>query len=260
MGRDPIEGSSSHLNRWGFTMILTGFDSHGFPIASGIFETIKTVDGLPIALGQHMRRALASGAELGIPIPSEDLIRAEIIRVLNENPHPIGRLRLCFSQELFHISHDSYTEQEGPARLNFHSKTMIGSIHKRFPYDDRFALIEAANDEGFHDSILFNAANEITETAVSNLVFLIAGEWFTPPITSGILPGVIRAIAIEKCGVKVRSIHISEIPEIESGFVISSLRVAQPISHIGEMRLKIGDASRALEEQIRANCTPASVG
>lgn len=241
-------------------MSSVALDSHGFPQGSGIFETIKTVNGAPIALGRHMRRALESALELGIAIPSEDFIRDEIVRVLAEYPHNLGRLRICFGKDIFHITHDSYAELTEPARLNFHTQTVIGSAHKLFPYDDRFALIDAANDEGFHDSILFNEKNEITETAVSNLAFYIGGEWVTPPITSGILPGVIRAIAIEECKVRVRPVHVSEIPEVESGFLLSSLRIAQPISHIGDMKLKIGDASRVLEEQIRANCKPVSVG
>ncbi|CAN2201180.1 IlvE Branched-chain amino acid aminotransferase/4-amino-4-deoxychorismate lyase [Candidatus Nanopelagicaceae bacterium] len=241
-------------------MTVLKLDSHGFPKASGIFETIKTVKGAPIALGRHMRRALESALELGISIPSEEFIRDEMVRVLAHNPHDIGRLRICFGREIFHITHDEYVEHTEPARLNFYSQTVIGAVHKLFPYDYRFALIEAANDEGYHDSVLFNEKNEITETAVANLAFYIGGEWVTPPITSGILPGVIRAIAIEECGVRVRPIHVSEIPEVESGFMLSSLRIAQPISHIGDMKLKIGDASRALEEQIHTNCKPVSVG
>lgn len=241
-------------------MTVLEFDSYGFPRGSGIFETIKTVNGSPIALGRHMRRALESALELGIPMPPEEFIREQLLQILEENPHEVGRLRICFGNELFHISHNAYSEQTEPARLNFYSQTVIGAIHKLFPYDYRFALIEAANDEGYHDSVLFNEKNEITETAVANLAFYIRGEWVTPPITSGILPGVVRAIAIEECGVRVRPIHVSEIPEVESGFMLSSLRIAQPISHIGDMKLKIGDASRALEEQIRANCKPVSVG
>ena len=236
------------------------FDSHGFPKASGIFETIKTLHGSPIALGRHMRRALESARELGIGIPSEDFIRLEIRRVIAENPHEIGRLRICFGIDLLHISHDAYTELTEPARLNFYSQTVIGVIHKTFPYDYRFALLEAARDEGYHDSILFNEKNEITETAVANLAFRINSEWVTPPISSGILPGVVRAIAIEECGVRVRTIHISEIPDVESGFLLSSLRIAQPISYIGDMKLQIGDAARHLEEQIRSHSQPVSVG
>lgn len=241
-------------------MTTIDVDKYGFPQSSGIFETIKTVDGAPIALGRHMRRAVESALELGIAIPSEEFIRGEIIRVISQQPHSTGRLRICFGQDLFYITHDSYSEDTEPAQLNFYSQTVKGSIHKTFPYDDRFALLETARLEGFHDCLLFNDKNEITETATANLAFLIADQWVTPPITSGILPGVVRAIAIEECGVKVRPIHISEIPEVESAFMLSSLRIAQPISHIGDMRLKIGDASCDLEEQIRAHSQPVSVG
>jgi branched-subunit amino acid aminotransferase/4-amino-4-deoxychorismate lyase len=102
--------------------------------------------------------------------------------------------------------------------------------------------------------------NEVTESAVANLLFLIQGTWVTPPISAGVLPGVIRAIAIEECDVKVRPIHISEIPDVESAFSLASLRIAQPISHIGEMKLKIGDASEDMEARIRSHTQPHSVG
>jgi branched-chain amino acid aminotransferase len=179
---------------------------------------------------------------------------------LSTEKFAVGRLRLCFADGLFHLSHDEYEELTAPSNLNFYSETVLGLIHKKFPYDDRFALIKSARDEGFDDCILFNAKNEITETAVSNLIFLIDGVWVTPPITAGVLPGIVRAVAIEECGVSVRPIHISEVPEIESGFLVSSLRIAQPIAFIGDMKLEIGEPSRELEALIRAHLQPVSVG
>lgn len=235
-------------------------DGYGFPKAAGLFETVKTIDGKLIALNRHMRRAIDSALELGITMPSEDEIREEIKKVLIERPHPVGRLRLCFAHNLFTVLHDPYIDKPEPMRLNFFSETVNGAIHKQFPYDNRFAILEAAQLEGFDDSILFNGKNEITETAVANVAFLIDGLWVTPPITAGLLPGVMRAIAVENCGVKVRPIHISEIPEVKSALVLSSLRVAQVISHIGEMKLEMGDASRKLEADIRSYCEPLSVG
>jgi branched-subunit amino acid aminotransferase/4-amino-4-deoxychorismate lyase len=235
-------------------------DKYGFPKSSGIFETIKSVDGNLVSLNRHMRRAADSARELGIVIPGEEVIRQEIIRVLADNPFPIGRLRICFGNDLFTVTHDEYLERTEPANVNFYTETVIGSQHKFFPYDFRFSIIEAARNEGFDDSILFNAKNEITESAVSNLVFLVDGEWITPPITAGLLPGVVRAIAIEQCAVKVRPIHVSEIPEVESAFLLSSLRIAQPISHIGDMKVKIGEASLELQARINAYSQPVSVG
>lgn len=235
-------------------------DAHGFPKTSGIFETIKTVHGKPIALGRHMRRALSSATELGIPMPGEEEIRNKLVQVLAENPWETGRLRICIHKNGFVITHHEYQENPNPARLTFYSQTVLGMQHKMFPYDFRFSILQIAQDEGFDDCILFNSQNYITESAVSNLLFMIKGEWVTPPITSGILPGVMRALAVEECGVKVRPIHISEVPDISSGFLLSSLRIAQHISHIGEMKLEMGEASRAIEAQIRASAQPVSVG
>lgn len=240
-------------------MILE-LDSHGFPKTSGIFETIKTVNGQPIALARHMRRALDSAHSLGLKMPPEEELRVDLIKILDEKPHALGKLRICIYADGFHLSHEAYAETTSPLRLNFYSQTVLGEEHKRFPYDHRFKLLKSAQDEGFDDCILFNAKNEVTESAVANLLFLIQGGWVTPPISAGVLPGVIRAIAIEKCDVKVRPIHISEIPDVESGFSLASLRIAQPISHIGEMKLKIRDASEDMEARIRSHTQPHSVG
>jgi branched-subunit amino acid aminotransferase/4-amino-4-deoxychorismate lyase len=193
-------------------------------------------------------------------MPGEEILRNELIKVLSTSSYSTGRLRLCFWNESFSITHHAYEELTEPARVNFLSETIHGSTHKQFPYDERFKILDAAKDEGFDDSILFNKRNEITETAVSNLVLRIADQWVTPPISSGLLPGVVRAIAIEECGVKVRAIHISEVPNIESALLLSSLRLAQPISHIGEMKLKISEASLELKAQIIASSKPLSVG
>jgi branched-chain amino acid aminotransferase len=235
-------------------------DKYGFPKTNGIFETIKTIDGDPISLNRHMRRALDSARDLGISMPSEEVLRDELAQVLSSTRYTTGRLRICFWNENFSITHHEYEELTEPARVNFKSESVQGLTHKVFPYADRFEILEAARDEGFDDSILFNKKNEVTETAISNLILRISGQWVTPPITSGLLPGVVRAIAIEDCGVKVRPVHISEIAEVESAFLVSSLRLAQPISYIGDMKLKIGEPSLELREQIIASSKPHSVG
>jgi branched-chain amino acid aminotransferase len=239
---------------------MTEFDSHGFPRTSGIFETIKTVEGKPIALARHMRRALQSCKELKIPMPDEELLRRELQSVLSRDTYPIGRLRMSFYKSGFHISHVEYQELTNPARLTIYPTTVVGSIHKQFPYDFRFELLNFAQSQGFDDCVLLNSSNNLTESAVSNLLFRISGEWVTPPISAGLLPGVVRAVAVEECGVKVSNIHISAMPDIESGFLLSSLRIAQPISHIGDMRISADDATAAMEAGIRSRMQPLSVG
>jgi branched-subunit amino acid aminotransferase/4-amino-4-deoxychorismate lyase len=236
------------------------FDKYGFPKTVGVFETLKTIDGKVLELTRHMRRALDSTQSLGLKMPPEEFLRREIKLTIQEKPQNIGRLRICFFAEGIHISHEEYVESPVPLRLTLHSETINGLSYKKFPYDERFAILNSAKSQGYDDAILFNSKNEITESAVSNLIFKIADQWVTPPITSGVLPGIIRGLAIEKCGVKVRPIHVSEIPEIDSALSLASLRVAQPISHIGEMKLDVGAQLTDMEQEIRSHLQVHSVG
>ncbi len=53
-------------------------DSAGWPTGTGIFETIKTVEGQAWALSRHMRRALNSARRNDQPFPNEEMIRAAV--------------------------------------------------------------------------------------------------------------------------------------------------------------------------------------
>jgi branched-subunit amino acid aminotransferase/4-amino-4-deoxychorismate lyase len=66
-----------------------------------------------------------------------------------------------------------------------------------------------------------------------------------------------RALVIENCGVMVRSIEVSEIEEIESGFLLSSLRIAQPIASIDGRELS---QSHEFRDEIEAMALRTSVG
>ena len=42
-----------------------------------------------------------------------------------------------------------------------------------------------------------NAQGELTEGGRSNLFIKLDGHWYTPPLTAGLLPGVMRAVLLE---------------------------------------------------------------
>lgn len=225
-----------------------------FPEGSGIFETMRTENGAVAELTRHMRRAVSATKRLGITMPDEEVLRSEIVACLALNPFPLGRLRVCISREGFLVTHDPYEEIQTLARLTFHSTSSpaIGEQVKSYPYDWHYEVLDSARDFGFDDAILFNIKNEITETSLSNLIARIDGEWITPPISAGILPGVMRAIAIERAGVTVRSLHISDIPSIDAAFLVSSLKIAQPVSHIGDFALSLDASVIEFEAKMRA--------
>ena len=224
-----------------------------FPDGEGFFETLRTEDGKVAEFTRHMRRALTASAATGIKMSGEEVIRSVVAKVIADNPHPVGRLRICFTKNEMVITHDPYEDLAEGGYLTFSVVTSkaIGGQFKTFPYDEHYAVVDEARAHGFDDAIIFNKANNVTETGLSNLAFLFDGTWFTPPITAGILPGTMRSLAIEKCDVQVRNVHITEVPQADEIFLLSSLKIAQPVVQVGEMRFPCGPASQAFGALMR---------
>jgi branched-chain amino acid aminotransferase len=99
--------------------------------------------------------------------------------------------------------------------------------------------LQEATVAGCDEVILIDQEDRVCEGAVSNYAFRIDGQWRTPPITAGILPGVIRAIAVEKCGVVVRDVSRTDAVSCEAAIVMSSLKIALPVASIDGRSLDI---------------------
>jgi branched-chain amino acid aminotransferase len=234
----------------------------GWPDGEGIFETIKTQDGEIFELGRHMRRALDAADQKGISLPSEELIRNAIFELLKVESHPIGRLRLLFSEGRFVVVHQLYEEISRPVKLTvIADSSEADSISiKAFPYKNRLDLLARAKAKGFDEIICLNSDAEVTEGAVSSFLFRIDGKWVTTPLSSGVLPGVQRGIVIERCGVGVQLVKRIDLALVDAAFVISSLKIALSVSEIDGRKLKIDGDCVALEADIWAKTLKHSVG
>jgi para-aminobenzoate synthetase / 4-amino-4-deoxychorismate lyase len=70
-------------------------------------------------------------------------------------------------------------------------------LHKgtvREQYDRAWQMAE---ERGAFDMLFFNERDELTEGGRSNIFVNIDGRWWTPPVTAGLLPGVMRAVILE---------------------------------------------------------------
>ena len=238
-------------------------DTAGWLSGSGTFETIKTVDGLPWALSRHMRRALNTARRNDHPFPTEELIRRAVTELITANPFTTGRLRILFSDNgSLCVTHQEYLETSKPASLGIcsHSHEGDGVVEKRYPYSANLQILTDAQSQGFDDFLLVNNRRYVTETAIANLVFQIDDFWVTPPLSDGVLPGVMRALLIEKAGVSVRQIKADQVPLITSGFIVSSLKIAQPIALIDGRVLQISKESEQMRSLFAATALATSVG
>jgi branched-chain amino acid aminotransferase len=232
----------------------------GWLDGAGIFETIKTVDGKPWAMSRHMRRAVNSSARENIALPGEELFRNSVATLLEVESHPMGLLRVSFDASgNWAAVHLPYTENFSPAKVRTHPDALViaGVPVKSYPYNHRLEILEQARLNGFDEALVTSVDKKICEGAVTNILLKIAGIWCTPPLSDGVLPGVMRALVIENCNVMVRSIAVSEIADIESAFLLSSLRIAQPISSIDGRELS---QSHDFKVEIEAMALRTSVG
>ena len=232
----------------------------GWLLGTGIFETIKTVNRSPYLLALHLQRAATSAKLLGINLPSIPSVELAVRELLIAEPNVNGHLRISFDVNgQWSAIHLPYQPLTAPAKIRIHSDPLMspGARIKSYPYDQRLAILNEAKLLGFDEAIVYNTQGNISEGAVSNIMAQINGQWITPPISDGALPGIMRGLVIENCRVAIATIPISHIGDITSAFLLSSLRIAQPISSIEGRHLQV---SQALKEEIHAKAVASSLG
>lgn len=99
----------------------------------------------------------------------------------------------------------------------FHKTTM------RALYDDHYKL---AQENGLFDYIFCNDAGEVTEGCITNLVLYNGRNYITPPVSSGLLPGVMRQHLLENQTVPLveRVVTRDDVNAAAALFVCNSVR------------------------------------
>ncbi|HYD81175.1 MAG TPA: aminodeoxychorismate synthase component I [Paucimonas sp.] len=177
---------------------LTGL-GHEFEL----FETMHAArDAGCRHLERHLRRLRASAAYFGF-VYDEAEIRREVAAALARlDAAGAHRLRLALDasgkcsirgaplaplSEPVRVMAAPYATDAGDVFLR-HKSTVRGR------YD---AAWQAAEAQGAFDMLFFNRAGELTEGARSNVFVKLDGRWYTPPLRSGLLPGVMRSVLLE---------------------------------------------------------------
>ena len=92
-------------------------------------------------------------------------------------------------------------------------------MYKRQVYD-----LRAARHPAVDDVLLVNERGEVTESTVANLAVLIDGRWWTPPVSSGCLPGVERGRLLESGLLHERVLRLADLDGADDLGLVNSLR------------------------------------
>jgi para-aminobenzoate synthetase/4-amino-4-deoxychorismate lyase len=193
-------------------------------------------------LSRHLARLSSSAATLGFKLDDANAISAEIAAKCASLPaHTPHRMRLALSK--------NGTIQITAAVLTPLAESTVGVLlgpdhafpatdaadpllrHKttrRAEYDRGWREAEA---KGAFDTLFFNAQGELTEGGRSNVLVKLGGRWWTPPLVSGVLPGVMRGVLLEDVSdlqVAERVLSRTDLQNAEALMVCNALRGAVP--------------------------------
>ena len=179
------------------------------PSATGLFETIAVLHGEPQRLPAHLYRIQASAKALRIPfdVPlAERLIKTTCASL---DKSLIYRLRLDLASDgdltvataVIHQTNEPvkifWAQDILSANVTMHSgnELLRHKISNRAIYDQ--AWNEAVKLGGF-DALFCNEQGFVTEGGRTSIFVKPQGssEWLTPPVSAGLLPGVMRAVLL----------------------------------------------------------------
>lgn len=225
---------------------------HGILVGDGVFETIKSVRGQAFALTRHLRRLATSATGLGLPEPDLDAIRQGILDVLAGAPSwELGRIRVTFTSGNGPLGSDR--GPDGPVAIvaaaeqqPFPATTDVSIVPwprnergaltglKTTSYADNAKALELAHQRGGGEAIFGNLAGNVCEGTGSNIFFVYDGRLVTPPLSSGCLAGVTRALVLEWHGAEETDVPLAELTAAEEAFLTSTTRDVQPIRAVDD--------------------------
>ena len=188
-----------------------------------LLETFRFVPGdANNHIEDHVARLKSSAAQLGhhVPIDIGELVMSGLKEVTFD-----ARVRLTLSMG------GSVTIETAPApnkrdlvTLAFANNPVDSSDLRLFHKTTNRSIYECRRQENVDDVILINERGECTETTIANFAIQLDGKWFTPPLSSGCLPGIERASLLSQGVLQERVIFPQDVKNSEQIIVFNSLR------------------------------------
>jgi branched-chain amino acid aminotransferase len=200
--------------------VVSVFD-RSFLYGDGLFETMRVFNGKPFRWREHMER-FQSGAEfLKIKLPfAPEALQGFADELIAKNNLPDALLRVTLSRGIGVRGYSPKGAENPTTVMSLHPAPdnkgkslrwkLITSSH-RLPANEPLAHFKTCNKlaqilaraeadaAGADEALLLNTDGFVVEGASSNLFWIEDETICTPPLASGVLPGVTRAVVLEIC-------------------------------------------------------------
>ena len=225
----------------------------------GVFSTLRIYRGIPFAFERHWERLARDAALLHVEMPpSRDELRARLIALAVRNSCPEAKMRVNVmrsqgglwvgpgsgrASDVVAFTADLSDDPENvKLALQPHgrdSKSPFAGT-KTLSWAHNLVLFENAQRSGFADALLLNERGEVSECSSANIFAVKDGVTLTPPLASGPLPGVTRAVMLEELDepVEEQVLYPDDLYAADEVFITSSTRELVPVTRVGDQTLR----------------------
>ncbi len=258
----------------------------GLLYGAGLFETMRSRNGVVFSLKDHLDRLFFSAAALSIQTYERKHITEAIYKVLRSNKLTDARLRLTLTNGPM----SAPEEQRKPTLLitatklqpypkEYYEKGALVVLspfrqntaeptygHKTTSYFPRMIALAHAHQKRAAEALWFTVDNRLAEGCISNVFLVKNGTLYTPPIETPVLAGVARKTVCQiavRNSVKLveRDLYISNVLEADEIFLTNVIMQILPIisveKHIvgdGKVGAMTKKLQRMFEEVVKADC------
>jgi branched-chain amino acid aminotransferase group I len=248
----------------------------GFLYGAGLFETMRSHNGVVFALTDHMDRLFTSADVLSINNPYDREYIAEAInKVLLANKLTDARLRLTLTNGPMSESEEQRKStllitaaKFRPYPPEYYKKGVLvvlcpfkqnpidpASGRKTTSYFSRMIALNLAHQKRAAEAIWFTVDNRLAEGCISNVFLVKDSELYTPPINTPVLPGVARktvCLLARQNSIKLteKDLSIDDLLGADEIFLTNVIMQVMPINKVEKHTVgdgRVGDVTKKLQ-------------
>jgi branched-chain amino acid aminotransferase len=218
----------------------------------GVFEALRTAEGRPFALEEHLDRLERSAAAMELATVERERLRSWVMQVAEPEGHALVRIlvtrgddggggrTVVLSQPLPEVP-EPFTVL--PHRAPWHPAGRSWELAgvKTLSYAPNLAASRAAHGAGHSDALLLSDDDTILEGPTFCIGWVVDGYFETPSLDLGILASITRAQAIQLAGslgvgVVEGRFHIDRLEKATDVIAMSTVKQVTTVVRCGDLQ------------------------